>query len=170
MPDATQPTHSDSPELIYVCSRRYRAFSLTITSLLWVWVLVAGYAWLTGQGNWQSFLSAFWVMFEKRRFLWRTLDGLSLSQSIRPTEKTILGHLTMPLPISFISLQTFGWPSEPLRADIERYAPHVWTVLHLHPAMAEIEGLNLGYAYPHDLHERVHAYVERIRQLRPPAP
>ncbi len=30
-------------------------------------------------------------------------------------------------------------------------------------------GEHLGYAYPHDLHQRVSAYVEQIRQLEPAA-
>jgi hypothetical protein len=30
-------------------------------------------------------------------------------------------------------------------------------------------GAHLGYAYPHDLHQRVTAYVNHIKQLAPPA-
>jgi hypothetical protein len=31
----------------------------------------------------------------------------------------------MPLSVSFISLETFGWPSAQLRAALERHAPHL---------------------------------------------
>jgi hypothetical protein len=61
------------------------------------------------------------IKFSKRRWLWRNLDELALSSPMPPTEKTMFGRLMMPQSISYIPLQAFGWPSDRLRADIERF-------------------------------------------------
>ena len=61
------------------------------------------------------------IKFSKRRWLRRNLDELTLSSPLPPKEKTMFGRLMMHQSISYIPLQAFGWPSDRLRADIERF-------------------------------------------------
>jgi hypothetical protein len=66
------------------------------------------------------------IKLDKRSRLGGTRNILSFAEPIPPTQKTTFGKLMMPLPIPSIDLQPFGWPTEQLQADLERYAPHLF--------------------------------------------
>jgi hypothetical protein len=63
------------------------------------------------------------VQFKKKN--WRQPAGMVPSHRILPEQMTTFGRIMGALPIAFVPLRPFGWPSEPLRADIERFAPHL---------------------------------------------
>lgn len=66
-----------------------------------------------------------WAQVQLKKGNWRWPAGLVPSYRIPPEQKTTFGRLMGALPIAFIPLRPFGWPSESLRADIERFAPHL---------------------------------------------
>ena len=59
------------------------------------------------------------IQFDKRR------SRLVLTERFKPIEQTRYGRLAITLPISSIFLKAFGWPSEKMRIDLKRYAPHL---------------------------------------------
>jgi aminoglycoside 6-adenylyltransferase len=53
-------------------------------------------------------------------------------------------------------------------ADVTENWQALINTMALFKQVATEVGEHLGYAYPHDLHQRVRSYVERIKQLEPP--